>query len=705
MKNDMTKKIRKHGLKGIFAAAAAGGAFMLPSAAMAQSAAGAALAVGPVAFGLPWLLAGGVALPLIWWLLRTVPQKPLQEKFPAIRLLFNLKSEDQEPASIPLWHRVLRMTAAAAVIGGLAQPMLNPDKPLAGSGPVVLVIDNGWSSARSWQARTEELKVLIDRAGREGRSVVTIATAAPSDGGPVAVHGPVSAGEAQQIIDNIQPQPWPVSREAVVEALDAANIPADASVIWLSNGLDDPGTQALAKKLQEMGPLTVLEDSPNAAPHLLVPPDPNADSITVTVRRPDASGQDSVTLTASAEDGSAIDQVRAEFKPGEYEAKVTFEVPVEMRNQLARVAVDGENSAGAVVLLDERWRRRPVGIITTGAESSQPLLTETSYIERALSPYVDLGNGSVDEVLKRPLAVLVMTDSVTLDAKSHEQVEKWVEDGGTLLRFAGPRLAANPNESFDADLLPVPLRIGERVLGGQLSGTKPAKIAPFDENSPFKGIAVPENVTVSGEVLAQPSGDLDEKTWARLEDGTPLVTAAQKGKGWVILVHTTPNTDWSNLSLSGLFVDMNRAIVAHSQGVASDKKSTQVLPPLKTLDAKGQLGDPPASARALQPDATVSVRNPPGFYGDDSTRQALDLAPTALPDFRKIPALPDSVERKTYQDATRQTDLSGPLLGGAMALLLADLFILLRQRGLMPSVPGANRRRREKAAPAPKREP
>jgi hypothetical protein len=416
--------------------------------------------------------------------------------------------------------------------------------------------------------------------------------------------------------------------------------------------------------------------------------------------------QDSVTLTASAEDGSAIDQVRAEFKPGELEAKVTFEVPVEMRNQLASVSIDGENSAGATVLLDERWRRRPVGVISTNAESSQPLLTETSYIERALSPYVDLSNGSVADVLKKPLAVMVMTDSATLDVKSHQQVVDWVENGGTLLRFAGPRLASSPSD-LDTDLLPVQLRPGERILGGNLSGTKPAKIAPFDENSPFRNIKVPDNVTVKGEILAQPSGDLDEKTWARLEDGTPLVTATQKGKGWVVLVHTTPNTDWSNLSLSGLFVDMTRAIVAHSQGVAGGSKAKQSLPPIKTLDAKGQLADPSASARPLQPESTaITVQNPPGFYGDDSMRQALNMAPAVEGDFKKLAALPENIDRKTYQDATRQTDLSGPLLAGAMALLLIDLLILLKQRNLLPQMPGSNRQNRVGFdTPAPKKGP
>ena len=38
-------------------------------------------------------------------------------------------------------------------------------------------------------------------------------------------------------------------------------------------------------------------------------------------------------------------------------------LPPELRNRLARLVLEGPPSAGSVVLLDERWRRRPVGML------------------------------------------------------------------------------------------------------------------------------------------------------------------------------------------------------------------------------------------------------------------------------------------------------------------------------------------------------
>ena len=139
---------------------------------------------------------------------------------------------------------------------------------------------------------------------------------------------------------------------------------------------------------------------------------------------------------------------------------------------------------------------------------------------------------------------------------------KWIDAGGVLLRFAGPRLAEQSDH-----LLPVRLRRGGRTIGGALSWEKPARLAPFADTSPFAGLAIPGDVTVSRQVLAEPDLDLAGKTWARLADGTPLVTAEKRGKGWIVLVHTTANAEWSNLALSGLFVEMLRRIVAMSQGV------------------------------------------------------------------------------------------------------------------------------------------
>lgn len=105
------------------------------------------LAFGSLAFGSPWLLAALAALPIVWWLLRVTPPAARRVAFPAVRLLLGLVPRDETPAHTPLWLVVLRTLLAALVIVAVAHPLINPQKHLAGTGAIVLVVDNGWTAA------------------------------------------------------------------------------------------------------------------------------------------------------------------------------------------------------------------------------------------------------------------------------------------------------------------------------------------------------------------------------------------------------------------------------------------------------------------------------------------------------------------------------------------------------------------------------
>ena len=155
-----------------------------------------------------------------------------------------------------------------------------------------------------------------------------------------------------------------------------------------------------------------------------------------------------------------------------------------------------------------------------------------------------------------------------------------------VLRFAGPHLA----EQTDDDLLPVTLAARRpHARRRALLGDSRRIWRRFDADSPFAGLDDPDDVTVSRQVLAEPSLDLAGKTWARLTDGTPLVTAEKRGKGWLVLVHTTADPEWSIARRSPVSSSTcSGAIVALSQGVAGGH-ATRPLPPVETLDGFGRL--------------------------------------------------------------------------------------------------------------------
>jgi hypothetical protein len=200
---------------------------------------------------------------------------------------------------------------------------------------------------------------------------------------------------------------------------------------------------------------------------------------------------------------------------------------------------------------------------------------------------------------------------------------------------------------------------------------------------------------VKRQVLTDPGAGTDHRTWAQLNDGTPLVTATQLGKGWVVLFHVTANSAWSDLPLSGLFVDMLRRTVALSVGVAGNatpSAAAGLLAPIETLDGFGRLASPATSAlsiKATELDAQdASPKHPPGFYGDSGSRRAFNLfKPDAQ--LRELPDLPNDIQ--TAEFGLRQAaELKYTVMIAAIILALVDLVIGYVLRGLV-SVPSLRR--------------
>jgi len=641
------------------------------------------IALGPLSFAVPWVLLALLALPLLWWLLRVTPPAPKRLVFPAIRLLLGLNPREETPHRTPLWLLLLRLAVLTLLILGLAEPALNARAPSAGNGPLLIVVDNGWAAAARWDARLQTMRNLIADADRAGRPVILLPTAPGADGRPIAPSRLMPASEAERPAAAIQPQPWPVDRKAAAAAL--ASLPEGAvESVWLSDGIADTdgGAAALVTALRERGSLAIVADPPEARAILQRPPVSEADALTLKFERPAAGGERSFELLGSDLQGQLLARERLTFAAGARETSHAITLPVELRNRIAIVRLEGEASAGATFLVDAQWRQRPIGLVSGGqVGQEETLLGELYYLRRALGPGADLREGTVAQLMQRGLAVLALADVGSLTAEEKTALQTWIERGGLLIRFAGPRLAQNAD-----DLLPVHLRGGDRTLGGALTWEQPARIAPFGPTTPFAGLEVPEDVRIYRQVLAEPELSLGEKTWAKLTDGTPLVTAEHRGRGWLVLVHTTANADWSNLALSGLFVQMLQRVVALSEGVAGESAEAQ-LPPRRTLDGFGRLETPPPLALpapgAVFEKGTVGPQHPPGFYGSDTAERALNLG-AGIPEFRAIADWPEGVKPEVYAVAEPAFELGPWLLAAALLLFLADFAISLLLRGLLP---------------------
>ena len=638
----------------------------------------------PLSFAEPMLLLGLLSLPVLWWVLRVMPPRPRRLEFPPTRLLFDIAPREETPARTPWWLTALRLMAAALVILAAAGPVWNPQTGLAAAtrAPLVILLDDGWSAASSWDIRIKAADELVAKADNDRRGVALIPLSEPARDITM-----MTGGTARVTLRQFVPKPYSIERVETLPAIERfLKATGDCEIAWLSDGVDTGRGQefveGLTKAIADRS-LTIFEGG-TPAPLALAGAENAAANMAVKVLRRDGGAVAGV-VRALDQKGSPIGEARYAFAPQLRETEAAFDLPVELRNDIARLEIAGERSAGAVQLLDKRWRRRAIGIVSGAtSDTAQPLLASTFYLTRALAPFADVRLGDrgapqqvITQFLDQKLPMIVLADVGTLSPEIRERISGWIAQGGVLVRFAGPHLA-----QADDDLVPVKLRHGGRSLGGSLTWEKPQHLAAFTAEGPFSGLGVPKDVTVTRQVLAEPDSVLATKTWATLEDGTPLVTGEHRGKGIVSLFHVSADMRWSDLPMSGTFVEMLRRIVDMSgytsrpgAGVAGEA-TAEMVAPLHTLDGFGAFGPPPSTAKPLQADFRdrATPDHPPGFYGPADGPLAVNTL-AAADRIAPIDTSPLRGQRASYSNAEPR-DLRGMLLSGSLALFLIDATIV-----------------------------
>ncbi|HBF30725.1 DUF4159 domain-containing protein [Rhizobium sp.] len=649
------------------------------------------------AFASPALLGALVVLPAIWWLLKLTPPRPQAEVFPPLKILATVLKREETPARSPWWLTLLRMIMATLVILALADPVLNPRSgTVAGGGPLVLMIDNGWASAPDWERRVETADGLIDEAENKGVAISMVFSAEPTQD---AV--PTDPATAREKLRAAKPHPLVPDRAKALASLQTALKDSHPGTLaFLTDGLAAKDNEQLGAALSALKPDEVRVIADDGKATLAITSAANgAERLNAKVTRLATAEPQQVIVDAQDQQGRPIATGTARFASGESVATAEIAAPYELRNDFARLSIAGLASAGSVHLLDDGFRRRKVALLSGDANDEfQPLLSPLYYIERALQPYADLIKAqdkdlatAIPKLLQQNPSVVVMADIGRMPPDVQQQLLRFVKRGGTLIRFAGPRLAAAP---VDDPLVPVMLRQGERQLGGALSWAVLQALAPFPDAGPFAGLPAPDGIVVKRQVLAEPTPDLADRTWASLTDGTPLVTSKDIGAGRIVLFHVSAEASWSNLPISGAFVEMLRRIVqlSHAGSVtASTTGAAAALPPYRLLTERGALTAEAGNAKPLELGAkrplAASFDNPPGLYGSEDGFAALNLLPHGA-ELKPVDLSGASVAmvREALIGATAKP-LKPFLLGLALALFILDSLVVLIMGGAFARLP------------------
>lgn len=630
--------------------------------------------MGALAFTTPLLLLALLALPILWWLLRAVPPAPIRRRFPGVALLLGLKDDESQSDTTPWWLLLLRMLAVAAFITGFAGPVLNPDDEVPGDGPLLIVMDASWASARDWPARISRVETALREAGRDGRTAAVVPlTDLPPEGLTFQ-----SADVVLRSLPGLQPAPW----VAGLEALEwTSALPDGFETLWISDGLETAEKADLATAFETRGALRIVESG--RAVFGLLPATFEDGAINLTALRASGDSDRAVTIAAVGPDPNGNEQTLAEveaiFAGAETTASARLSLPTELRNRLRRFEIVSQRSAGAVSLTDDALKRREIGLISASeGQEAQDLLSPLHYLRKALSPTADIvETGLLDMILASPDAI-ILADVATFSEAEAEALQVWVEKGGFLVRFAGPRMAA-ANLSSNDPLMPVRLRAGGRSVGGAMSWGEPKTLRGFLQDTPFFGLDVPDDVIVTSQVVAQPDPDLAARTVASLADGTPLVTRSDLGEGQVILFHVTANAEWSSLPLSGLFVQMleRLAISTRPAEISAEELSGTTWVLEDAMDGFGQVRRSDISAGVAG--EVIAAKDlgrdlPPGLYAGGDRRLALNVL-----------AAGDTIAPMVWPAGTvvegivtaQETPLMGLLLMLALGLLAVDVIASL----------------------------
>ncbi|MCK5296447.1 MAG: DUF4159 domain-containing protein [Alphaproteobacteria bacterium] len=503
-------------------------------------------------------------LPPLWLLLRFAPVKEAErrknEDIPI--LSFGITALDGEPPLTPAWLTLLRLFIVSLVIVGLSRPVNMTVETYGTKTPFILVIDNGQTSVKDWEKRISTAVKLTDYAIANKRPVLLLLTAETSE-----KTGLMSANKARSVLLSIQPSAMKTNRNIALKTFqdiaDSEIFNNGANTVWISDGLDsiDDSTENLIDNLRRFGKLKIITaesietkfivDSKHiktalknlgvktkaspalyAPARLLLKPEWKHSRLKISALRAADSKTPVERLWFKVFDrhNHIVQHHYLEYGFGKGKAEVFLDFPPELAKDIAWIELENHNKINLI----PEYNQLKVGLI--GKQSEIPLLDGVYYIKQALAPFAEISNYYFDE---QKLQMIAVDGTVSFSESEEIVLDNWVKKGGVLVNFAGENLKNN-------SLLPIKLHSNFHIsadTGIKVSGK-------------LKELATPLKIHIEKILVAEPDSVVNAEIWAKLDDKTPLVTAKKSGKGWLVLVHVTASPEWSDLPLSGFYMQM-----------------------------------------------------------------------------------------------------------------------------------------------------
>lgn len=634
-----------------------------------------------LSFLTPLALAGLILLPVIYWLLKVRPPQPRVRAFPPLRLLKLLSSEEQQSRTTPWWLLLLRLLIFTLIILAAAQPFYGQRASLIGErAPVLILIDDSWAAAKSWEKRLVAARLIAEEATRYG-STVRLMTTASTRLDPAAR---ITGSDAIERIAALQPTPLARNEARTIERLMAEDsILAEERVIWLTDGLATTGGMARELSARFGNRLRIIMPQMADMPRVITAVNSSQSGVEVIA---DGLGNFAPPRVILRDDEGRVLSEGLASRTGEAGAmRARFDIPVAVQNRISRIELEGENHAGGVWLRSTADARIQVALVTGDAERPQPLLSARHYLSNAFGSEVDVISvrgdtlhDSILEALATEAGVIVMFGTGPIQPGSASGLQAFLDEGGTLIRFADSALPGRQNDGF----LPGRPHTDLRVFGGQLSWGDQPGLASFGTRGVFSGLEPDNEVAIRAQLLTRAAGAADEAAIdviATLTDGTPLISMRNIGDGHIVFFHISADPVWSNLPASPLFARMLQRLVRLSTFASSNMAgSSGLFAPHLLLDGAGQLREPGPNAVAVDFSQALERNSWPGLYGPEGIN-ALNLM-QVQPQLSRM-SLPAAQFNISPYPSLEGVDLRPHLIALAALLFLLDTLIMAMMSG------------------------
>lgn len=559
--------------------------------------------MGPFAFGNPLLLWGlaAVAVPVAVHLLSR--RRSRQMAFAAVE--FILRAQKRTVRHVRLRQILLLLSRIAIILAvalALAKPMFAPDSAAAAAvqtqaAATAIVVDGSLSMRYRLDGKT-----LFQRAQELGKDIIqrlpdeASATLVLCDGRAVDVQPPgFDRAALVRRLSDAQPsyQPANVTGCMAAAARALGESPLEGKKIYVvgdltSNSLrlDAPAPQ-VPTPAGDVLPDVVFVDAaggaalPNVAiTDIAVGPSAALGArgfeVAATVRnsgdepvknRPIALEIDGNVVTRGFVDvparGSARKVLAHRFEPG---------------HRLGRVVLDpdalAEDDARPFVLKVAREVR---ALVVDGAPSAIRHQGESFFVDAALGPGRSGGRITTtfvdaDAAQTRTLEdfdVVLLLNLAAPRSAFVETLERFVNSGGGLFLSVGDHVDPDAWNAALGRLLPRRLHLVRTAAEPDAeSGPPPARFARVDLRHPafrvFEGATEGfDTARIWRYVMLVPEASPGERVLASLDDGSPLIVEAPKGKGRVVLYASTVDRDWTDWPIRTSFLPAIQQLTAY----------------------------------------------------------------------------------------------------------------------------------------------